>query len=174
MLYRLIRAYFSLFTFYAMGLVDTVRNAQAIDIRTAVDAQASAGKLVLYTATRPAKGAAITSQLVLATLVLNKTGIGGATHGSFYPIGTAEGGTQGLATLNTTPAISDTNAGGPSHTNSGVAAWARLVDGGDNFVADLTVTVTGGGGDVTIDNTTITAGGTVNLTGGTITIGNAT
>lgn len=151
MIARLVFALLGFLRLSVMGLSDTIRTSQATDIRTAIDLQSSAGKLKLYSGTRPAKNGTATT--LLSTMILNKPS---------FTI------SSGVMTLIVSPAISDTNA-----ANAGTATWARLTDGGDNFVADLLVTVTGGGGDVTIDNVSITAGGTVNLTGGTITIGNA-
>lgn len=148
MLARLVQKWFSLFTLYTMGLSDTIRNTQATDILTAIDLQVAHGTIKVYSGTRPAKNGAATT--LLSTLTLNK------------PSFTAS---AGVLTLSTSPAISDTNA-----ANSGTATWARVADGGANFVMDIGV---GGGLDLTFDNYAITAGGTVNLTGGTITIGNA-
>lgn len=161
MIARFIRAYFGLFQLNAMGLADSIRATQATDIRTAVDVESSAGKLKIMGGTRPGtKNGSPPAGNPLSTLILNK------------PSFTVGNGSNGFSTgqlgLITSPGISDTNA-----ANTGTATWARLTDGGDNFVADLSVTASGGGGDVTIDNTSITAGGTVNLTGGTFTVGNA-
>ncbi len=57
---------------------------------------------------------------------------------------------------------------------TGVATWFRIyASNASTIVMDGTVTATGGGGDLTLDNTTITAGGTVAITGTpTITAGN--
>jgi hypothetical protein len=56
--------------------------------------------------------------------------------------------------------------------NSGTAAWFRFYTGEASPAAlsDGTVTVTGGGGDMTFDNVTFVSGGTVSIAGLSITI----
>jgi hypothetical protein len=49
--------------------------------------------------------------------------------------------------------------------NAGTAAHYELTKSDDTVVERGTVTVTGGGGDVTVDNVSITAGQTVQVTG---------
>lgn len=42
--------------------------------------------------------------------------------------------------------------------NAGTIGWARLRDAGDTKRIDFSVTATGGGGDITVDNTVVAAG----------------
>ena len=55
---------------------------------------------------------------------------------------------------------------------AGTVGHYRFKTSANAVVSDGTVTATGGGGDMTIDNAVIANGQTVNLTGWTITIGN--
>lgn len=56
----------------------------------------------------------------------------------------------------------------------GTAGYFRIVDSaGTTCHLQGTVTATGGGGDMTIDNTSIASGQTVNVTSFTLTDGNA-
>jgi hypothetical protein len=47
--------------------------------------------------------------------------------------------------------------------NAGTADGYEITDGSDVVVASGSVTITGGGGDITLDNTSITVGQTVTL-----------
>ena len=78
------------------------------------------------------------------------------------PPGTVSG---GVLTVDCDPAISDTSADA-----SGIASKAVITDGIDTVViSGLTVTVTGGGGDVQFDNVNFALGQTVLITAGAIT-----
>ena len=74
---------------------------------------------------------------------------------------------NGVLTFDTSTALEDDDA-----ENTGTAAWARIVDSDDNIVADCTVSVTGGSGDITLNSVGIVAGGIVRLNSATITAGN--
>ena len=52
---------------------------------------------------------------------------------------------------------------------AGTAGWARLRNAGDTRRVDLTVSATGGGGDLQLDNTSIGSGQTVTVSTLTIT-----
>lgn len=58
-------------------------------------------------------------------------------------------------------------------SGTGTAGHYRFKTNGGTIKMDGTVTTTGGGGDMTVDNTSIASGQTVNITGWTITDGNA-
>lgn len=74
--------------------------------------------------------------------------------------------TGGILTFSSTP-LSGTASG------TGTAGHFRLYKSdGTTVVAQGTVTATGGGGDMTIDNTSIVTGQTVQITAWTITDGN--
>lgn len=129
----------------AFGFSTALRNARLDAITTEVG---NAGKIKLYTSPRPTTNGTAT------------TLIGTLTCGSPFA-GSASG---GVLTLNSVAADSSADA-------TGVVTWARLTKSDDTFVADLSVTATGGGGDLTMDNPSVTA--TATLTPGTLTITDA-
>ena len=133
----------------AIGFSVTVRNAQMNAISSAAG---NGAKLNLYGGTRPATGAAISSQTLLAELVCGS------------PL--APNAVNGTITLN--PVTSDTSA-----NNTGTATWARLTSSSGTFVADFSVGLTGSGADIEVNNTSISSGQQVDLVSGTITAGNA-
>lgn len=124
----------------ALGFATTLRTARASQIVAAIDAGAGAGKLRLYNGTRPATGGTVTT--LLAELTFSD------------PCGTV---TNGVLTFNSI--TSDASA-----DNTGTATWFRIVDSTGAFVLDGTITVTGGGGDITMTSTSIQAGVTVDAT----------
>ena len=127
----------------ALGLSTTLRNARLDAITTAAG---SAAKFQIYDGTRPATGAAITSQVKLAEFTLGTP---------FAAVASA-----GVLTLNL-PA----NATGLA---AGTATWGRIVTSGSVFVIDLTA-----GSDFTLNTTTISVGLTVQVTAASITEGGA-
>jgi hypothetical protein len=134
----------------AVGYVTTVRNSRLNVVRDACDAGTGAGKVRIYSGTRPATGGAETT--ILAELTLSDPCAPAATGG----------------VLTFSAITGDTSA-----NNSGTATWARLLDSANTAVADLGVTATGGGGELQLVSTSITAGEPVNITSMTITAGNA-
>lgn len=117
-----------------------VKTARMQAVADKIDDGAGAGKLLIGTT-----GMATT----LATVTLTD------------PCGVAA---SGVLTLDFDPDISTTGSA------DGTAAAAKIVNSsGADRITGLTVTATGGGGDVTLDNTSITAGQTVTITAGTIT-----
>lgn len=124
----------------ALGFATTLRTARASQIVAAIDAGAGAGKLRLYNGTRPATGGSVTT--LLAELTFSD------------PCGTV---TSGVLTFSAI--ASDASA-----DNTGTATWFRIVDSTGAFVLDGTITVTGGGGDITMTSTSIQAGVTVDAT----------
>ena len=133
----------------ALGFATTLRTSRATVVRDAIDAGSGPGKIRIYNGTRPATGGTATT--LLAELTCSD------------PCGTV---TSGVLTLSTITADS-------SADNSGTATWFRIVDSAGTFVMDGTITATGGGGDGTMNSTTITAGNPVNGLSVVITDGNA-
>jgi hypothetical protein len=133
----------------ALGFAAGLRNAMADAITTFAG---GAGKLRIYSGTRPATGGTATT--LLAELTLNAT---------FAPAASG-----GVLTLNAV--TSDTSADA-----TGTATWFRILKSdGTTFVMDGSVGATGSGADLELDNTSIVAGGTVAIsTPRTITMGNA-
>lgn len=129
------------------GYVTTLRNSRLDAITTAVGAS---GKLRIYAGTRPATGGTATT--LLAELTLNAT---------FAPAAS-----NGVLTAN---AITGDN----SADASGTASWARILKSdGTTTVMDLSVSATGGGGELQLSTTTISTGVAINVTSLTITEGN--
>jgi hypothetical protein len=116
----------------------------------------AAARLLVYSGTRPANGAAIGASVLLATIILGTP---------FAP--TAPTGTGGPLTLTTVPGV--------SVAVTGLASWFRIVQtDGTTHVMDGTIsTVAAGTGDLQITDTNLTATGTLTLTSpSTITSGN--
>lgn len=130
----------------AIGYGSTIRNTRLNQLRDAIDAGGAGGKLKFYTATRPATGAAITTQTLLATLTF-----------SFPSAPSASDGVLSFGTIS-----------GPV-TATGTTTWARIETSAGAFVADLSVTATGGGGDITLGSTSITSGDSLSTSSATLT-----
>jgi len=135
----------------ATQLSTAVRNARLDQIETTIGASAV---VKIRSGAPPANCAAADSGTVLATFNLASDWAGAASGGSKSFSGTP---------------IQDASA-----DNTGTAGHFRL------YAADGTtchmqgsVSVTGGGGDMEIDNTSINAGQTVQITSWTLTDGNA-
>lgn len=128
----------------------TVRNAQLDALETAVGTSAV---LKIRSGSPPADCATADSGTVLATINLPSDWMLAASAGSKAKSGTWE----------------DTSA-----DNTGTAAhWRLYASDGTTCHAQGTITATGGGGDMTLDNTSIASGQTVTVTGFTISAGNA-
>ena len=128
----------------------TVRNAQLDAIETAIGVSAV---LKIRTGAAPANCAAADSGTVLATCNLPSDWMAAASSGSKAKSGTWE----------------DTSADA-----TGTAAhWRLYASDGTTCHAQGTVTATGGGGDMTVDNTSFAAAQAFTITGFTITAGNA-
>ena len=127
-----------------------LRNAQLDAIETLIGISAV---LKIRTGAAPANVAAADSGTVLATLSLPSDWMAAASSGSKAKAGTWE----------------DTSADA-----TGTAAHFRLyASDGTTCHAQGTVTATGGGGDMTVDNTSFAAAQAFTVTGFTITAGNA-
>jgi hypothetical protein len=134
----------------AIQLSDAVRNARLDAIETAVGTSAV---LKIRTGAAPANVATADSGTVLATLNLPSDWLAAASGGSKAKSGTWQ----------------DTSADA-----TGTAAHFRIY-ASDGTTAHLqgTVTATGGGGDMTLDNTSIATGQQVTITTFSLTDGNA-
>ena len=130
----------------ALGFNVLLRNAMLDAITTFAG---GAGKLRIYSGSRPATGGAATT--LLAELTLNAT---------FAPA--ASGGTLTLNAI-----TSDSSA-----DSTGTATWFRIVKSdGTTHVMDGNVGTSGS--DLNINSTSITAGATVSVTSAVLTAGNA-
>ena len=108
--------------------------------------------LEFYSGSAPANCAASPTGTLLASLSLPSTYFAGASSGSMARTGTWSG------TVGT----------------GGTAGYFRLYDSGPTIChAQGTVTITGGGGDLTLDNNVLGAGQTITISTFTLTAGNA-
>lgn len=132
-----------------LGISTAVKNAILSVVRSAIDASQSApGVIKIYTAPVPnPPGSQITTQLLLATLTFSS------------PCGTVN---NGVLTFNT---ILDE----PTAPNTGTAAWARILDGSGNWIADVTVGTSNA--DIILNSVDIVQGGTVRILSGSISVG---
>lgn len=121
------------------------RNAAVSGITTLLNS----GTVEVRTGSQPATPGTAATGTVLATLDLSATAFGAPATGT--------------ATANAITGDSSADA-------SGTAGWFRAYDSSTNAVIDGSITATGGGGDMTLDNVAIVQGGTVNMTSWTITM----
>lgn len=133
----------------AIRLATATRNALANAFVTQADSGTGAATVKIYTGTQPASANDAASGTLLVTFTLSDPSFGAAAAGG--------------VTLSGTPKSASAAA-------TGTAGWFRLETSTPGTVIDGSVTATGGGGDMTVDNTSITSGQTVNLTGGTVTM----
>lgn len=136
----------------AIQLSETVRNARLDAVETAIGA---AGILRIYdlSGSAPANCTAAITATLLAEITLPSDWMAAASGASKAKSGTWE----------------DTSA-----DNAGTADFFRIyASDGTTCHLQGTVTLSGGGGDLTLDNTNITAGQKVTITGFTLTDGNA-
>lgn len=134
----------------ALQYSTAVRNAKLDAVESTIGTSAV---LKLRTGAQPADCAAADSGTVVATLTLPSDWMAAASNGSKAKAGTWE----------------DTSA-----DNAGTVAHFRLyASDGTTCHAQGTVTNTGGGGDMTLDNVAVNAGQAITITGFTLTAGNA-
>lgn len=133
----------------ALGINTTLRNNMLDEITARAGSSAI---LRIYSGTRPSTGGAETT--ILAQLTCNAT---------FAPAASS-----GVLTLNSISSDTSANA-------TGTATWFRIyASDGTTHVLDGSVsTVAAGTGDMQLDDTSITLGGTVAISSATITAGNA-
>lgn len=131
-----------------MKLGTTARNACCNGVVDLLDI-GGGGLLRIYTGSPPANPQTAASGTLLATLPLANPAAGNASSGS--------------AAFN---AITDDS----SADASGTAGWFRLEDASGTGIIDGTITVTGGGGDITFNTVSFVAGGTVSMTSLSVTM----
>jgi hypothetical protein len=135
----------------ALQLSIGARNSRLTAIASAF--AAGVPTLNIYAGAAPANCAAVESGTLLMTYNLVSSGW----------IGTPSNGTTTFANLPLTGSASGT----------GIAGHFRIYDSALICHMQGTCTLTGGGGDMTLDNTSINSGQTVNVTGFTLTDANA-
>ena len=136
-----------------MGILRINTNARAGYLEKIVSLAGTAGLLTLYSAPMPTNGGdAVGAAVQLGQIALAN------------PLGTVawdSGSSSHKLTFNASTPDSSTDA-------NGTAAWARITDSGGTYVVDMDVTATGGGGTLTISNTTIYVGGTLSVSSAVI------
>jgi hypothetical protein len=134
----------------AMQYSVTLRNAQLDAVETTIS---TAPLLRILTGSPPATCATAQSGTLLVEMTLPSDWMAAASSGSKAKSGTWQ----------------DTSADG-----TGTAGYFRIVDsGGTTCHVQGTVTATGGGGDLTLDNVSIAATQSVTISSFSITAGNA-
>lgn len=126
----------------ATRTADAARNAATDAVVDRIDAGAAAGTLKIYTGAQPADADDAASGTLLVTITLGDPAYGASASG--------------------TAALSGTPSG--TAVATGTAGWFRVADSDGNTVFDGSVTGTGGGGDIELDNTSIASGQTVTIT----------
>jgi hypothetical protein len=129
-------------------LSNAVRSAMADAWVDSVDGGTGAGYVQIRSGAQPATVATAATGTLLATLTYSDPAFGAAVNG--------------VATAN---AIT----GDTSADATGTAGWFRVFDSANTAIFDGAITATGGGGDMTLDNVSIVAGGAVNITSHTVT-----
>jgi hypothetical protein len=133
----------------ATRLPTASRNATTNAVTALVDADVGAGTIQIRTGAQPASADNAATGTLLATITLAD------------PAWSAS--VAGVSTLDATPVLSTTGVA------AGTAGWFRMLDNSGDTVVDGAVTVTGGGGELELNTTTISIGVTVDITAGTLT-----
>lgn len=125
----------------ATRIADAARSASTDAIVDRIDAGAGAGTLKIYTGSQPADADDAESGTLLVTITLSDPAYGAASNG--------------VASLSGTPSGTAVAAG--------TAGYFRVEDSTGANVFDGSVTATGGGGDLELDNTSIASGQSVTI-----------
>jgi len=126
------------------------RNAAADAVGVRLDAGAGPGTIDVFTGAQPANANDAETGDLLLTFTLSDPAFAAAV--------------TGVKTLDVTPIPTATGV------DDGVAGWFRAKDSTGATVLDGAVTVTGGGGQLTLNTTTISVGLEVEITSGTLTM----
>lgn len=137
----------------ALQLSTTARNDELSGISTAVGASPV---VRIWSGSMPANCAAANTGTDLADWTLGAT-----------PFGSPSSGAMALSGL---PVSSTGNSAAGGGTNAG---YFRMYDSSANCHIQGTITATGGGGDMTVDNISVASGQAVQITGFTLTAANA-
>ncbi len=135
----------------ALQYSETVRNAQLDAFETAIGT-AAVLKIYDLTAGAPANCAASITGTVLVSITLPSDWMAGASSGSKAKTGTWQGTASGTGTAD---------------------FWRLFASDGTTCHAQGTATVTGGGGDLTLDNASIASSQVVTVSSFSIAAGNA-
>jgi hypothetical protein len=125
----------------ALSFRDTASNAMVDALTDLIDG----GTLEIRTGAKPASPNDAATGTLLATLTFSSPSFGSAA--------------SRVATVGAIAAVNG--------SATGTAGYFRAKSSGGTAYVDGTVTVTGGGGDLTLDSTSIVSGESVDITGGT-------
>jgi hypothetical protein len=89
---------------------------------------------------------------------------------SFTKLGTVTFGSTAFGDPSNGTATAAAITADTSADNTGTCTWARVKTSGGNTMMDLDVTLTGGGGSITVNNTSFRAGAKIEVTSMTITL----
>lgn len=134
----------------AISYATAIRNSRLDVVTTAIDAGAGAALIRIYDGTRPATGAAITTQVLLAELTMGDPSFPAASAGA----------------MSANAITNDASANA-----TGTASWFRVVDSTGAFVMDGDVGTSGS--DLNLNSVSITSGVTVSVSSFALTAGNA-
>jgi hypothetical protein len=126
----------------ATRIPNAVQDAAVNAIAARVDAGAGPGVLRIYTGAQPADADDAPTGTLLVSITLADPAFGASSAGVAQLAGTPRSGTA---------------------VASGTAGWFRIVDSNGVTVVDGSVTATGGGGDLELDNTNIATGQQVSV-----------
>lgn len=127
----------------AVRISNAARSAAADAIVDLIDAGSGAGTLKIYTGSQPAGPATAPSGTLLGTLTMSDPAYGSASNGV---------------------AAASAITGDTSADATGAAGWARISDSDGTAIIDMSVSESGGGGDLILDSVDIVAGGAINVT----------
>lgn len=131
----------------AWGLSVAARNARLAATIAQIDGGGSAGTVQIRSGARPASPAVAATGTLLATVALKRPSFAAPASGA-------------AAVVDPDPAAA---------VAAGTASWCRVLDSAGAAVMDGDVTGSGGGGDIELATTALTAGLQVDITGGSIT-----
>lgn len=117
-----------------------------------LDGGSGAGYIEVRTGAQPASVGTAASGTLLGTLVLSDPAFGNATTAS-----------PSVATASAITSDSTADA-------SGTAGWFRAYDSAGTAIIDGSITASGGGGDMQLDNVNVVAGGTISISAWTISL----
>lgn len=135
-------------------MANRISNTAAIAALEAVATLGDGGNVKLYTGSAPTNVEDVATGDLVATLPLNANAFNAATDGT----------DKAQALLNTTVAVTDSNATG----SATAVGYYRIEDSGGTAFWQGDVTATGGGGSMELNSTTVAAGIVVNLTAFTL------
>jgi hypothetical protein len=126
----------------ATRIATAAQNAACDAVVDLIDGGSGAGYCEIRTGSQPATANTAVSGSLLATITYSDPAFGAASSGT--------------ATADITPALTVAASG------TGTAGWFRMFDSAAAGIYDGSITVTGGGGDMTVNTTSLVA--TVNFT----------